>query len=69
MVRAFGYLKCVPNYHIAIDHRPMRFKQNKPNYEVIRPDYLEDYPDAVEKWDMSFHQPFGSVMETTFMVD
>ena len=42
-IRAFGCLNCLPNPQIVIDH-----KANKPNYEVIRSDYLEDYPDAVK---------------------
>ena len=68
-VRAFGYLKTVPNPQIAIDHRPLQFKRTKPDYEAIRPDFLKDYPDAQEEMDPKFPRPFGPIMETTFMVD
>ena len=68
-VRGFGYLKQVPDPKIAIDHRPLQFKRTKPNYEVIKPDFLQDYPDAKEEMDPGFPEPFGPVMDTTFMVD
>ena len=68
-VRAFGYLKTVPNPQIAIDHKPMKFKRTKPDYDAIKQDFLEDYPDAKEEMDPSFPLPFGPIMETTFMVD
>ena len=68
-VRAFGYLKQVPNPQIAIDHRPMQFERTKPDYEALKSDFLKDYPDAKEEIDPGFPVPFGPVMETTFMVD
>ena len=68
-VRAFGYLKTVPNPQIAIDHRPLKFKRTKPDYDAIRPEYLKEYPYAKEEMDPGFPRPFGPVMETTFMVD
>ena len=68
-VRAFGYLKQVPNPQIAIDHRPMQFERTKPDYEALKSDFLKDYPDAKEELDPGFPAPFGPVMETTFMVD
>ena len=68
-VRYFGYLKTVPNPQIAIDHRPLKFNRNKPDYEAIRPDFLKDYPDAQEEMDPKFSRPFGTIMETTFIVD
>ena len=67
-VRAFGYLKSVPNPKIAIDHNPMQFNRTKPDYDALRPDFLEDYPDAKEEVD-NFPPSFGPVLETTFMVD
>ena len=62
-------MKSVPNPQIAIDHRPLQFKRTKPNYEAICPDFLKDYPDAQEEMDPKFPRPFGTIMETTFMVD
>ena len=56
-VRAFGFLKMVPNPQIAIDSRPMQFSRTHPNYEKLRPDFLDDYPEAVEEWDISFPPP------------
>ena len=47
----------------------MRSKRTKPNYEVIKSDFLQDYPDAKEEMDPGFSESFGPVMETTFMVD
>ena len=68
-VRAFGYLKQVPDPKIGIDYRPMKFNRTSPKFEKLRPDFLEDYPDAKEELDPSFPKSFGPVMETTIMVD
>ena len=68
-VRAFGYLKQVPDPKIAIDWRPMKFTRSSPRFEQLRPDFLEDYPDAKEELDPSFPPSFGPVMETAIMVD
>ena len=46
----------------------MQFTRTKPDYDVIRPDFLADYPDAKEETD-NFPPSFGPVLETTFMVD
>ena len=50
-VRALGYLKKVPNLKIAIDHRSMQFNRIKPDYEVLKLDFLLDYLDAKEETD------------------
>ena len=68
-VRAFGYLKMVPNPQIAIDSRPMQFSRTHPDYEKLRPDFLDDYPEAIEEWDKSFPPSFGPVMWSSFLVD
>ena len=60
MVR-FGYLKTVPDPKITIDHRPIQFKRNKPNYEVLKSDFLQDYPDAKEKIDRSVSNVESSI--------
>ena len=53
-MRAFGYLKQVPDPKIGIDYRPMKFNRTSPKFEKLRPDFLEDYPDAKEELDPSF---------------
>ena len=68
-VRAFGYLKQVPNPQICIDHRPMEFSRISPEFDILIPDFLQDYPDAKEELDPNFPLSFGPVMETTFLVD
>ena len=47
----------------------MQFKRTKPDYELFKPGFLQDYPDAKEEEDPAFPPSFGPVMETTFMVD
>ena len=68
-VRAFGYLKQVPNQQICIDHHPMEFSRTTPEYGKLIIDSLKDYPDAKEELDPNFPLSFGPVMETTFLVD
>ena len=47
----------------------MKFNRTSPKFEKLRPDFLEDYPDAKEQLDPSFPNSFGPVMETTITVD
>ena len=68
-VRAFGFLKMVPNPQIAIDSRPMQFSRSSPDYEMLRPDFLADYPEAVEELDSSFPPFFGPEMLSKILVD
>jgi hypothetical protein len=68
-VRAFGYVKTTINKCIAIDSRPLQYSRSFPNYEKLRPDFLEDYPDAKEEMDPNFPKAFGPILETTILVD
>ena len=68
-IRVFGYVKTVAHKVIAIDSRPMESNRETPDYKKLRPDFLQDYPDAVEEIDINFPTVFGPVLQTTFMVD
>ena len=68
-IRVFGYLKTTVNKQIAIDSRPMDFTRIHPEFEKLRPDFLQDYPHAIEELDKSFPPSFGPVMQTTILVD
>jgi hypothetical protein len=68
-LRCFGYLKMFPNRLIAIDSRPLVFDRCSSLYEKLRPDFLQDYPDAVEEMDPHFPKAFGKTLETTILVD
>ena len=69
MLKGESSQPCGTNPQIAIDHKPMNFKRTQPDYDMIKQDFLEDYPDAKEKMNPNFPLPFGPIMETTFMVD
>ena len=56
-------------YYYHIDHKPMKFSRTKPEFHKLIPDFLKDYPHAVEELDPSFPPAFGPVMETTILVD
>ena len=47
----------------------MNYECQDPNYEALIPDFLQDYPDAKEEVDPNFPEPYGSVLETTILVD
>ena len=68
-VRAFGYLKQVPDPQICIDHRPMLFNRTKPEFTKLIPDFMKDYPDAIEEVDPGFLLSFGPILQTTILVD
>ena len=61
-VRAFCYLKQVPDLKIGIYSRPMKFDQTSPKFDKLRPYFLENYPDAKDEIDPSFPSSFGLVM-------
>ena len=66
---SFGFLKWNPDRKIAIDSRPLEFERSVPNFKKLIPDFLDDYPDAVEEMDRGFPQAFGPALETTILVD
>ena len=68
-LRCFGYLKMFPNRKIAIDSRPLVFDRCTSHFEALRPDFLKDYPDAVEEMDPHFPRAFGPSLDTTIFVD
>ena len=68
-IRAFGYIKRVPSPQIAIDSRPMDIDRTDPDFEELRPDFLQDYPEATEEIDSNFPRAFGPVMETNILAD
>ena len=53
-VRSFGYVKTTINVHIAIDSRLMEVAHAHPNFKMIIPDFIRDYPDAKEELDPGF---------------
>ncbi|GFH61248.1 hypothetical protein CTEN210_17724 [Chaetoceros tenuissimus] len=42
-IRSFGYLKQTKGKKIKIDSSPLEFVRDSPDYEQLRPDFLEDY--------------------------
>ena len=54
---------------IAIDSKPMEYERHETNYTKLIPDFLQDYPDAIEETDPGFPTPYGQVLETTILVD
>ena len=68
-IRVFGYIKTVKDKNIAIDSRPLVQSRTSPDFTALRPDFLKDYPNAVEEIDPSFPRPFGDILQTTILVD
>jgi len=68
-IRVFGFIKTTINVQIAIDHRPMNFARNEPDFKTLIPDFLKDYPDAKEELDPGFPPSFGPILETSILVD
>ena len=68
-IRSFGYLKFSKGRKIAIDSRPLKFERKCPDYELLRPDFLEDYPHAKEEVDPKVPAPYGAPLETVILVD
>ena len=68
-LRGFGYLECVPDPQIVIDHRPMQYQRIAPKFEILRLDFLNEYPEAVEGIDRGFSKPYGPILRSTILVD
>ena len=47
----------------------MDFRRDTPDFQKLRPDFLQDYPDATEEIDNNFPTVFGPVLQTTLLVD
>ena len=47
----------------------MEYERHETDYEALRPNFLQDYPDAREEVDPGFPKPFGTPLETTIVVD
>ena len=62
-------MKTVAHKQIAIDARPLLATRTSPNYEKLRPDFLKDYPDAIDELDPAFPKSFGDILDTIFLVD
>ena len=66
----FGYLKQVLDPKIKTDSRSINSNRSSPEFDKLRPDFLEDYPDAKEKVDPGFFlsPSFGPFTEITIWV-
>ena len=64
----FGYLKKFPNRRIVFDSRDIDFSHILDDTAKLRPDFLQDYPDAGEEVD-DFPRAFGKTMQTTVCCD
>jgi len=68
-IRVFGFLKTTINEQIAIDHRPMNFAREQPDFKRLIPDFIQDYPEVKEELDPGFPPSFGPILETSILVD
>ncbi|GFH49047.1 hypothetical protein CTEN210_05523 [Chaetoceros tenuissimus] len=68
-IRSFGYLKQTKGKKIKIDSSPLEFVRESPDYEQLRPDFLEDYAYAREEVDPNMPTPFGAPLQMTILVD
>lgn len=68
-MRCFGFIKQTPKYQIAINSRPLQYSRLVPNYEKLRPNFLQDYPHASDELDPGFPLVFGHIMKTAILVD
>jgi hypothetical protein len=65
----FGYLKKHPNRRILLTSDPLQVDEALKT-DSFNPDFLEDYPDAVEEIDSSFYPvPKGDELETSIFFD
>ena len=65
----FGYLKKYPNRRIVFDSRDINFSDLNDDTSALRPDFLQDYPDAREELDKFFPRAFGRPLQTTICCD
>ena len=47
----------------------MKFKRSSPDFPKLIIDFLKDSPDAKEELDLGFSTPFGTILESTILVD
>ena len=47
----------------------MEFERSETKFNLLIPDFLQDYPDATEEIDPGFPRPYGPILETTILVD
>ena len=66
---AFGYIIWHPNTEIVIDSCPIDYRCINPDYRILLPDFLEDYPHVTEELDPSFPDPFGPALQMSILVD
>ena len=67
-LQIFGYLKQTPSPVICIDSSPLEYEIISA-YNLLIPNFLQDYPNACEKLDQNLPQGFRPVLETIIMVD
>ena len=65
----FGYLKNFPNRRLVFDSKDIDFTHILDDTCKLRPDFLQDYPDAHEEIDINFPKPFGRTLQTTICAD
>ena len=65
----FGYLKKYPSQRIVFDSRDINFSDLVDDISALRPDFLQDYPDACEELDRFFPRTFGRPLQTTICCD
>ena len=68
-VRVIGYVKTVLHKKISIDSQPISFKRDTPDFQVLRPDFLQDCSDTSEETDPNWPSIFGPILQSTFLVD
>lgn len=66
---SIGYLKFSKGRKIVIDSGPLKFERLCPDYEMLRPNFLDDYPHAKEEVDPHLPEPFGRPLEVVILVD
>ena len=47
----------------------MELEQSEPNFNLLIPNFLEDYPGATEEINPGFPHPYGPILETTILFD
>ena len=65
----FGYLKIFPNRRLVFDSRDINYAYILDDTRKLRPDFLNDYPDAYEEIDNNFPRAFGRIFQSTIYCD
>ena len=47
----------------------MEFERSEPKFNLLIPNFLQDYPDATEGIAPGFPHPYGPILETTILAD